>query len=346
MGILSSRNGLKVSGRDSSMSACGSKIQLRRRLLGGLLALLAGASSAAAEVLVPFTPGNLLVPIVDATVTESNGIYTYAYRITLDGSDPAKQQKAWRFLLKLHGDVSNIESPRGWVFQQFRREPLYDWACVESVPLEATELDDGNLPPCQHSIAPGSMLDGFSFKSIHPPGSVQYRIQGEKKWPVATDEDDDLGSAGNSDIFADSAPGETIGPVPVQTCVGAPNGADCDDGYFCNGDDSCLDQTCSEHAGSPCPGAENGDSNCMESCDEDKNSCTRNDYSGTPCADDGNPCTSDKCIRGVCVHRPGNSGAVCLEQTGCQSESTCTGASIVCPAPSSLPSGTACTGDR
>jgi len=57
------------------MIAFKSRIPTRRYLLSGLLALV-GAISASAEVLVPFTPGNLLVPTVNVTVTNADGLYT------------------------------------------------------------------------------------------------------------------------------------------------------------------------------------------------------------------------------------------------------------------------------
>jgi hypothetical protein len=293
-----------------------------------------GPPSAGAEVLVPFTPGNQLKPSVEATVTNADGLYTYSYTITLDGSDPAKQQKASVFALELHGDVSNVTTPRGWRFGQYRIEPLFSWGCIEPEPLKPGEEDDGNLPPCRYSIAPDSKLGGFSFRSVHPPGKVPFMIQGYKKWPVATSESDDLGPNANPDIRVDSVSGETTGPVPVQTCRGA-DGAACDDGYFCNGPDTCLNGTCSEHAGNPCPGKDDGDADCAEDCDEDNNNCSRYDESGSPCPEDGNPCTVDQCSLGECVHTAGNAGAVCgPPPSEGYSERTCSGRSIVCPSTS------------
>ena len=95
------------------------------------------------------------------------------------------------------------------------------------------------MPPCRYSIAPGSTLAGFSFRSIHPPGNVSFSIQGEKKWPVATDDDDDIFPGVNSGALEDNVPGVTTGPVRMQSCSGAADGAVCDDGYFCNGPDHC-----------------------------------------------------------------------------------------------------------
>src|SRR5262245_5489994 len=43
------------------------------------------------------------------------------------------------------------------------------------------------------------------------------------------------------------------------------NGEPCDDGVFCNGADTCQDGECAEHAGDPCPVADD-DADCHEAC--------------------------------------------------------------------------------
>ena len=66
-----------------------------------------------------------------------------------------------------------------------------------------------------------------------------------------------------------------------DTCIYDPmpmNGANCDDGLFCNGDDVCSDGTCT-HPTDPCPDDQNF-CNGTESCDEDQNVCL---HSGDPC---------------------------------------------------------------
>jgi hypothetical protein len=78
------------------------------------------------------------------------------------------------------------------------------------------------------------------------------------------------------------------------------DGTDCNDGVFCNGDDTCSNGACSVHDGDPCVGPD-GDENCAESCDETSNSCTAEDPDGTSC-DDGLYCTvTDACSDGTCV---------------------------------------------
>ena len=91
-----------------------------------------------------------------------------------------------------------------------------------------------------------------------------------------------------------------------DSCTTAdPNGSSCDDGLFCNGDDSCSGGGCSQHAGSPCPGAD-GDGNCAESCDEQADACSASDPNGTAC-DDSVFCNSaDTCSAGSCSAHPGS----------------------------------------
>jgi hypothetical protein len=73
--------------------------------------------------------------------------------------------------------------------------------------------------------------------------------------------------------------------------------ARCDDGLFCNGEDTCVLGVC-VHAGDPCAaGAE-----CANVCNEKDDVCRA--PRGTACADDGNVCTDDFCNgSGSCVHR-------------------------------------------
>src|SRR4029079_5119036 len=70
--------------------------------------------------------------------------------------------------------------------------------------------------------------------------------------------------------------------------------------------------------------------------------------SGTACADDGNPCTQDKCdgTNIACQHPAGNAGTVCRAAgaVGGVAE-TCSGTSVTCPSDGKKPSGTACADD-
>jgi cysteine-rich repeat protein len=107
---------------------------------------------------------------------------------------------------------------------------------------------------------------------------------------------------------------------PCYTCSGQPSacsplpdGSACDDGLFCNGTDICASSTCSVHSGDPCTGG----TECQNSCDESLDSCIS--IAGTPCTDDGNVCTDDRCDGlGSCTH-PNNS-------VGCDDGVFCNGA--------------------
>ena len=91
------------------------------------------------------------------------------------------------------------------------------------------------------------------------------------------------------------------------------DGEACDDGLYCNGEDTCKKGVCSVHAGDPCPDDElycNG----AESCSEKLRSCV---HSGSPCDpyacdEDEELCTgpfslcsqktsSFPCLDGLCV---------------------------------------------
>jgi hypothetical protein len=70
--------------------------------------------------------------------------------------------------------------------------------------------------------------------------------------------------------------------------------------------------------------------------------------SGTACADDGNPCTVDRCdgTSVACQHRAGNAGTVCRAAAGeCDVSEACNGTSTACPSDAKKASGTACTDD-
>ncbi len=87
----------------------------------------------------------------------------------------------------------------------------------------------------------------------------------------------------------------------ADNCTGNdPNGATCDDGLFCTGQDVCNGAGTCNGGGDPCAGAD-GDADCSESCDEAANTCTGADPNGASC-DDGLFCTvTDTCNAGACT---------------------------------------------
>jgi hypothetical protein len=80
-------------------------------------------------------------------------------------------------------------------------------------------------------------------------------------------------------------------------CTHVPNDAACDDGVFCNGADSCSGGACAVHAGDPCIAGPA----CADTCNEKAGNCFA--PAGTPCTDDDNVCTDDRCdANGICRH--------------------------------------------
>jgi hypothetical protein len=119
--------------------------------------------------------------------------------------------------------------------------------------------------------------------------------------------------------------------LPGDVCFLCVDDADCNDGLFCNGV-----ETCEMSIGDPCPG-ENiclpGDDPCddglfcngEEICDEENDSCT---HSGNPC-DDTNDCTDDTCSEDddSCT----NSCNVTSFYDPCCKDPACTGEAICIP---------------
>ncbi len=110
-------------------------------------------------------------------------------------------------------------------------------------------------------------------------------------------------------VAAGTACGSDSNPCTDDVCSGTghclhqPNSLPCDDGEFCNGEDTCAGGSCSIHSGDPCPGAD-GDADCNETCLEVTQSCIATDPNDSPC-DDGDPCTGpDRCSAGSCVTTP------------------------------------------
>ncbi len=126
---------------------------------------------------------------------------------------------------------------------------------------------------------------------------------------------------------------------------GVPNTADCDDGIFCNGADTCADGTCSVHAGDPCAGG----AECQDTCNE--NGATCNVAADVACTSDGNPCTVNTCDgAGTCtaapnIFAPCDDGNSCTSTDQCDDGGTCRGTVVENGAP--CDDGDSCTtGDQ
>jgi len=113
------------------------------------------------------------------------------------------------------------------------------------------------------------------------------------------DDDDDTSPA--QDCFIDGSWWEAGQAWPENICLFCdPNqstnswshndGADCEDDVFCNGADTCLGGTCSEHAGDPCED-DGVYCNGLEICDFGQDECI---HQGNPCPDNGFFCDGEE----------------------------------------------------
>src|SRR5206468_3776065 len=85
-----------------------------------------------------------------------------------------------------------------------------------------------------------------------------------------------------------------------------------------------------------CRAAVNG-CDVAENCTGTSTTCPTDLFQagGTPCTDDGNPCTTDVCsgTSATCTHPAGNAGAACPDDGDPCTADTCDGASIACQHP-------------
>jgi hypothetical protein len=113
-------------------------------------------------------------------------------------------------------------------------------------------------------------------------------------------------------------------------CTITNNAVPCDDGLFCNGDDTCVNGTCSGHEGDPCIGG----GVCGDNCDEATDSCF--DAAGTLCRATNGICdTPETCTgsTGACPADDFEDGTLCRGSNGvCDTAETCSGTSAACPA--------------
>lgn len=117
----------------------------------------------------------------------STGLYTYNYSFTNLGSS---RQSVWRISLRFPGgmmpDIRNVTSPQGWTPGLRNREPMIRWAATGII---STDSDDAST----FRIPPGQTLAGFSFRSMDPPGAVDYTVIGWTPLPEVNPNDEDSG---------------------------------------------------------------------------------------------------------------------------------------------------------
>jgi hypothetical protein len=115
----------------------------------------------------------------------------------------------------------------------------------------------------------------------------------------------------------------TVDECSAGACLHTPLDESCDDGLFCTAADACVDGLCIG-SGDRCPDG---------ICDETQGRCVACLQDGN-CAD-GNSCTADMCVGGVCLHAPlsgpCDDGLFCTSADACVlgecigDEPTCTG---------------------
>ena len=99
----------------------------------------------------------------------------------------------------------------------------------------------------------------------------------------------------------------TTGTLALTTCLINGTCEPCDDGLFCNGQESCAVAACV--AGTA----------CQEICDEGADTCVECDDPGD--CDDQNPCTDDACNTGVCANTTNT--AACDDGLFCTATDLC-----------------------
>jgi hypothetical protein len=99
--------------------------------------------------------------------------------------------------------------------------------------------------------------------------------------------------------------------------AGCENGAECDDGSFCNGEELCIDKTC---VGGAAPVCDDGIHCTEDSCDETEQACV-NTPDNVLC-EDGNECTEDFCTPDL--------GCEVEVVPGCCGNGTCDGEENTC----------------
>jgi hypothetical protein len=120
-----------------------------------------------------------------------------------------------------------------------------------------------------------------------------------------------------------------------DACVECVLDADCDDGFFCNGAERCLPTGVCTAGPAPCP--------MGKICDEDANECLSCN-SNADCGD-GDPCTTDRCQEGGCVHTPVADGSPCNDLLFCTRIDACFGGVCV-GSGDPCPAGRTCHEDR
>jgi len=164
-----------------------------------LASTLVGLASSAVWA---FIPSTLFQEAVTASValTPATNEFTYAYKIA---NSPHSTQSIADFGIEYkQADSSDLQLPSGWIaFRHFSGRNIL---------LMAADDD--------HSIKPGSSLDGMTFKSRMLPSIVRYFSQ--SSYVYLTDDPDEqeaISLSEATDYFRNCKTGYTVGPGKIPT---------------------------------------------------------------------------------------------------------------------------------
>ena len=165
-----------------------------------------------AVVITPPQRQDLVNVSVDGNVQydSATSLYTYTYSIT---SLATSQQDIETFAIDIEGDISNIQSPEGWLGLESSVEPILIWGAIGFGP-EGTEIPShNNVDPSPFQIKPGETLGGFSFQSSEPALTTKYYAQGFAPLPEADDPADFIDEGIEDPLFTENSKiGFTVGP--------------------------------------------------------------------------------------------------------------------------------------
>lgn len=193
--------------------------------------------------------------------------------------------------------------------------------------------------------------NGGAFATVASNGGGGFALQQTSAWqPVTVDITSLMGSTSPVDLrirfgfdsidgVLNNYTGFVVDDVQVRALVDAScqTDADCDDGLFCNGDETCVSQVCQPGTAVAC---DDGVSCTTDSCDEVARICVAPPNDGL-CTDSSVCNGAESCGPGGCqagTPLDCNDGSACTTD-GCDPVTGCTSTPVVCN------DGSACTTD-
>lgn len=222
--------------------------------------------------------------------------------------------------------------------------------------------DDDNCPDDENSDQKDTDLDSLGDVCDPCPEDAEDECENdnEEAGPACIDSDGDGYYAISSDCDEGNDCDDNdanINPDEQEICDGKDNncinGIDeevastgCDDGLFCNGEESCSDGTC--QSGTPID-CNDGKFCTQDSCNEESDACVNDaaSMSGVVCRSQNGTCDIEETCDGISAECPNNAyepfTTVCRISNGnCDINEYCTGASANCPTDQFLPNTTEC----